>query len=330
MRISNYTFSHPKNYLYTNPVKGLQSCKVGYRFTFNGKEKDNEGMGGGGSTYDYGFRIYNAQLGKFLSVDPLTKKFPYYSPYQFSGNRPIACLDLDGLEDIYYMSSFISRMGAAVISLVKSTELGNKFLDQFQDPINNKGIDVYIIAKPLSNGTALNDESGVQGKTSVVYDPNSAFNFAGKISNVYTLIEEIRKNKQNGIENSGEAYNALVSVLGEEILFSDGLGKTIKECRSIAIVTINSKPLDEAIKLNSENKPENKSSFWLNIAISAKALGHEFGAHLLALIKGEELDPVKHHTEFQGVPVEGYVVKGSTADKFNTQIDDARNCIMTN
>ena len=26
-----------------------------YRFGFNGKEEDTEGMGGGGSTYDYGF-----------------------------------------------------------------------------------------------------------------------------------------------------------------------------------------------------------------------------------------------------------------------------------
>jgi RHS repeat-associated protein len=49
---------------------GLGSIGV-YHFWFNGKELDEEGMGGGGSTYDYGFRIYNAQLGKFLSVDPL-------------------------------------------------------------------------------------------------------------------------------------------------------------------------------------------------------------------------------------------------------------------
>lgn len=31
----------------------------GYRYGFNGKEQDSPGMGGGGSTYDYGFRIYN-------------------------------------------------------------------------------------------------------------------------------------------------------------------------------------------------------------------------------------------------------------------------------
>lgn len=33
-------------------------------------------MGGGGSTYDYGFRIYNRSIAKFLSVDPLFATYP--------------------------------------------------------------------------------------------------------------------------------------------------------------------------------------------------------------------------------------------------------------
>ena len=57
------------------------------------------GLGGGGSTYDYGFRIYNPQLGKFLSVDPLFKSYPWYTPYQYAGNKPIRFIDLDGLEE---------------------------------------------------------------------------------------------------------------------------------------------------------------------------------------------------------------------------------------
>jgi RHS repeat-associated protein len=69
-----------------------------YRYGFNGKEKDPEGMGGGGATYDYGFRIYNPQIAKFLSVDPLTKDYPYYTPYQYAGNTPIWAIDIDGLE----------------------------------------------------------------------------------------------------------------------------------------------------------------------------------------------------------------------------------------
>jgi RHS repeat-associated protein len=43
-----------------------------YRYGFNGKEKDqNEEFGN--THYDYGFRIYNPAIAKFLSVDPLTR-----------------------------------------------------------------------------------------------------------------------------------------------------------------------------------------------------------------------------------------------------------------
>jgi RHS repeat-associated protein len=66
-----------------------------YRYGFNGKELDKNM---GGNNYDYGFRIYNPQIGRFLSIDPLTKKFPYYSPYHFAGNTPIWANDIDGKE----------------------------------------------------------------------------------------------------------------------------------------------------------------------------------------------------------------------------------------
>jgi RHS repeat-associated protein len=79
-------------------LKGRNWSTEEYRYGFNGKEKDDEGMGGGGSTYDYGFRIYNASLGKFLSMDPLNKKFSMLSSFQFASNMPIQAIDLDGLE----------------------------------------------------------------------------------------------------------------------------------------------------------------------------------------------------------------------------------------
>ncbi len=65
----------------------------GYRYGFNGKELDNELL-----KYDYGFRIYDQRLGRFLSVDPLQKQFSSLSAYQYAGNNPIAMIDLDGLE----------------------------------------------------------------------------------------------------------------------------------------------------------------------------------------------------------------------------------------
>lgn len=38
-------------------------------------------------------------MGRFLSVDPLTSSYPWYTPYQFAGNKPIAAIDIDGLEE---------------------------------------------------------------------------------------------------------------------------------------------------------------------------------------------------------------------------------------
>ncbi|MEL6972951.1 MAG: RHS repeat-associated core domain-containing protein, partial [Bacteroidota bacterium] len=70
-----------------------------YRFGFNGKERDKDGEWGAQTHYDYGFRIYNPSIARFLSVDPLAPDYPWYTPYQFAGNKPIAFIDLDGLEE---------------------------------------------------------------------------------------------------------------------------------------------------------------------------------------------------------------------------------------
>ena len=66
-----------------------------YRYGFNSKERDNAF---GSVVFDYGFRIYSPKIGKFLSTDPLTSTYPWYTPYQFAGNSPIKHLDIDGLE----------------------------------------------------------------------------------------------------------------------------------------------------------------------------------------------------------------------------------------
>lgn len=56
-------------------------------------------------------------LTRFLSTDPLTKKYPELTPYQFASNTPIQGIDLDGLE-IYLTTS-----GELLGSFGKSTAL---------------------------------------------------------------------------------------------------------------------------------------------------------------------------------------------------------------
>ncbi|PWV56171.1 RHS repeat domain-containing protein [Chitinophaga sp. S165] len=90
------------------PGRGSNSNK--YRYGFNGKENDNE-IKGDGNQQDYGFRIYDPRLGRFLSTDPLTKSYPWYTPYQFAGNRPVNSIDLDGLEEFSSYESYKQSFG---------------------------------------------------------------------------------------------------------------------------------------------------------------------------------------------------------------------------
>jgi RHS repeat-associated protein len=90
-----------------------------YRYGFNGKETDNET-----GLQDYGERIYNSSIAKFLSADPLIvkgKQYPWYSPYHFAGNKPIHCIDLDGLEEYCVVSWYNTELsrGVTLITLVK-------------------------------------------------------------------------------------------------------------------------------------------------------------------------------------------------------------------
>ncbi len=79
------------------PGRTLTSEK--YRYGFNGKENDND-VKGVGNQQDYGMRIYDPRVGRFLSVDPITADYPMLTPYQFASNRPIDGIDFDGLEFI--------------------------------------------------------------------------------------------------------------------------------------------------------------------------------------------------------------------------------------
>jgi RHS repeat-associated protein len=72
-----------------------------YRFGFNGQEKVNE-WAGIGNYLDFVERGYDSRIGRFLSVDPYTHRFPYLTPYQFASNSPIVAVDVDGLEGVKY------------------------------------------------------------------------------------------------------------------------------------------------------------------------------------------------------------------------------------
>ena len=66
-----------------------------YRYAFNGMEKDDE-VKGSGNSYDFGARMYDPRIGRWLSRDPLFKYYPDLSDYNYAANNPIFFVDVDG------------------------------------------------------------------------------------------------------------------------------------------------------------------------------------------------------------------------------------------
>jgi RHS repeat-associated protein len=85
-----------------------------YRYSFNGKETDEET-----GVQDYGFRMYDARIARFMSVDPLAPKYPELTTYQFASNRPIDGIDQDGLEHATAITYSVDGKGGVLETTTK-------------------------------------------------------------------------------------------------------------------------------------------------------------------------------------------------------------------
>ena len=111
------------------------------RFGYNGKENDNE-VKGEGNQQDYGFRIYDPRVARFLSVDPLAPDYPELTTYQFASNTPVWGIDLDGEEVRIYTESgsFIrGNLGHTFVSVGTSKDIVVYTYGRYDDVANDKG-----------------------------------------------------------------------------------------------------------------------------------------------------------------------------------------------
>jgi RHS repeat-associated protein len=120
-----YVLSAQDYYPFGMSMPGRKHSGGTYRYGFNGKETDSET-----GIQDYGMRWYLPNIARFASVDPLTKQYPWYTPYQFAGNTPIFAVDLDGLE-IYGYNNLQNDPGyRRVITVLTATKLWDKLLNE--------------------------------------------------------------------------------------------------------------------------------------------------------------------------------------------------------
>ena len=114
-------------------------------YKYNGKELDTKK---GLNWYDYGARQYDAALGRFTAVDPLTEKYYEMSPYTYCGNNPIKYIDPTGM---FYTGYTVNEKGH--IKIV-SDEGGN-----YYDVLYNESS--YSV-KTVKNYDTSGDKTGIK------------------------------------------------------------------------------------------------------------------------------------------------------------------------
>jgi len=95
-----------------------------YLFGFNSQEKVDE-IKGSGNSYSFKYRMYDARLGRFLSVDPLEREYPWNSTYAFAENDVIRNIDLEGAEKYDYKLT-MTKQGTVQVQLQKTTDIVDK------------------------------------------------------------------------------------------------------------------------------------------------------------------------------------------------------------
>ena len=135
-------------------MPGREYRDTAFRFGFNNKERDDE-VNGNGNIYNYGMRIYNSSLGKFLSVDPISMKYPQLSTYQFGSNMPICAIDLDGLE------ANISIYGSSVVD--PSSVNAFRAASAYDAKMQSVKSDPHSVSKASTFVKLLKEKTGQEG-----------------------------------------------------------------------------------------------------------------------------------------------------------------------
>jgi RHS repeat-associated protein len=178
-----------------------------YRYGFNNMEKDDE-IKGEGNSYDFGARMYDPRVFRWLSGDPAYNEYPSHSPYNFALNNPIINKDPDG-KRVYYAAGLGGR-GANENGMMKTewdTEQ-NAYIQSVQNSFEGSG--VYFKELQGVNGNPENSNNLGFWKQPRLTDAVFVFKYAQrpirkKLKNtdhrirnaVMQIVEDIRLNPPN-------------------------------------------------------------------------------------------------------------------------------------
>ena len=117
-----------RRWLHTSATAHWTQFTAYSTYTFSAKEKDSET----GLSY-FGSRYYSSDLSIWLSVDPMSDKYPSLSPYTYCADNPVKLVDPDG-EKVLPTSAFQnSAYNKVYQNLSQTNNTYKQILSKYQD-----------------------------------------------------------------------------------------------------------------------------------------------------------------------------------------------------
>jgi len=166
-------------------MPGRQINSNSYKYGFNGKENDNE-VKGTGNSLDFGARLYDPRLGKWLSIDPYSSSYPDMSPYTGMGNNPIYFIDPTGgfLIDVH------KRIVQTAFAQAKRKEQ-TKDIRSYRYAIYGSGKSIYVGSVAAPDVRTLPWYLGGGGQPSVEKEHFDNMNYSQITTNFNTINKKI-------------------------------------------------------------------------------------------------------------------------------------------
>jgi len=115
------------------------------QYQYNGKELNTDLNL---NWYDYGARMYDPAVGRFMGVDPLAEKYNSWSPYTYTLNNPVKYIDPDGRD-------VISVNDKGLVQSIEPAEGKHRFFDARGNELffhDVEGADDYLLQTKFSKG----------------------------------------------------------------------------------------------------------------------------------------------------------------------------------